>query len=230
MDARKKITIDYRRQTDLFDPAGEANGIVTIIGLGNIGSHVATTLARLGIQGLVLFDHDMVEVHNLTSQGYDVNDLGKNKVSAMAAKLEAINPDVLIDPIPFKFDAKLTNPQSKIYVIAVDTMVARKKIHAQLVNAIAKGHMPSPSHIIDGRIGGGQMEVYVCSSLGEWMATFVNNPAPDPCGGRFISYVSVMIGGVITNQVKRILLGKPITKSLMLHTDTMEVVKNFTFN
>ncbi len=65
---------------------------VGIMGLGGLGSMVATALARVGVGGLVLADYDVVEPSNLNRQQYFVNQVGTAKTTAMAENLARINP------------------------------------------------------------------------------------------------------------------------------------------
>lgn len=212
--------VDYKRQTLLFDPESY-NGMVTIIGLGNIGSHAAMTLCRLGITSFVLYDHDKVEEHNLTSQFYDTNDLKKGKAVALAEKMKATNPacKILINPVKFS-NEKLEG----IVIIAVDTMKERKRI----CNVLKK-NKSRINLLIDARIGGGQLEIYNMRTLKEWSKTFSDNPSHDPCGGRFICYTSVVTGALITNFVKRFLKEEQIDRSVIMHLDTLQILKNIQF-
>jgi hypothetical protein len=216
--------VDYRRQTLLFNPV-EFDKQVCIVGLGNIGSHAATTLAHLGIKHVVLYDDDKVEIHNLSSQNYDINDLGKNKAICIAGKISAINPD--LDAIPFnvKYEGQPTLSMSKeILIIAIDTMLGRKAICKKLKELPPESR---PEYIIDGRVGGNQIELYTCQTPEDWEKTFSDKVSHDPCGGRYIAYVSTIIGGLITNQVKKILKGEKWDKSLMMDVNSLQVVKNF---
>lgn len=215
---QRSTLVDYKRQIRLFNPRNFSKR-VTIIGLGNIGSHSALTLTRLGITDFVLYDFDQVERHNLTSQAYDVTDLGENKAVSLAKKMVNMNPGAKIDSRAEKYENQEING---ILIIAVDTMAERKRIHEVLTGP----RKELPELIIDARVGGGQLEIYTCKTMGEWKRTFTDNPSHDPCGGRFICYTSVVTGALITNTVKRYLKGESINSSVLMHLDTMEVVKN----
>ena len=65
---------------------------VLIIGAGGLGSNVAFMLVRSGIRQFILADHDTVAPSNLNRQTYFPDDVGKQKVEALAKhllKLEA---------------------------------------------------------------------------------------------------------------------------------------------
>ncbi len=219
--ASKEIEIDYKRQVNLFNPR-RYDMRVAVVGLGNIGSATALMLGRLGITELMVCDFDKVEVHNLTSQQYDVDDIGESKVSAIIKKLQAINPAVNVLGRDMRFRPGFVS--GDILIVAIDSMEGRKEICAA-IKKIPKADQPKL--IIDGRVGGDQLEVYNCKSAQAWNKTFVDNPAQDPCGGRFICYVSSIIGGIITNQVKRFIKGDKLEKSIMMNVDTLQIVKNF---
>ena len=75
------------------------NTKVCICGVGGLGSHIALSLARLGIGKLCLIDKDVVDMTNLGRQSYEVSDLGQPKVFAMKALIERITPLVQVEAI-----------------------------------------------------------------------------------------------------------------------------------
>lgn len=77
------------------------NAKVCVIGLGGLGSPVATQLTAMGVGHLRLVDRDVVEPSNLQRQHlYSMSYLGYPKVEAAAKKLSQLNPNVEIEPIP----------------------------------------------------------------------------------------------------------------------------------
>lgn len=74
---------------------------VAIVGLGGLGSASALYLALAGIGYLRLIDQDTVELHNLHRQVlYDLDNLQYPKVEAAAKRIQEINPNVDVEPIP----------------------------------------------------------------------------------------------------------------------------------
>jgi len=68
---------------------------VLCVGAGGLGSPALLYLAGAGIGTLGIVDDDQVELSNLHRQLiYTTDNLGKNKVNAAKAKLNAINPNV----------------------------------------------------------------------------------------------------------------------------------------
>ena len=70
-----------------FDQAALSSAHVLCIGAGGIVSHIAPTLVRKGVGRISLYDHDVVEVSNLSRQHFYEKDIGKNKALALAMNL-----------------------------------------------------------------------------------------------------------------------------------------------
>ena len=66
---------------------------VTIIGLGTIGSAVASLVARMPeVSQITLVDPDVYTEPNLVNQAIDISAPGNTKVEVQAALIHAINP------------------------------------------------------------------------------------------------------------------------------------------
>ncbi len=78
---------------------------VCVVGLGGLGSPAALQLAAMGVGYLRLVDRDVVEISNLQRQHiYGVNFLGYPKVEVAAKKLNELNPNIKIDPLPLSLN------------------------------------------------------------------------------------------------------------------------------
>ena len=77
---------------------------VCILGLGGLGSNVATLLARSGIGYLKLVDFDIVEASNLNRQQYRISHIGIKKTEAIKTIIKEINPFVEIEVLNKKID------------------------------------------------------------------------------------------------------------------------------
>ena len=77
---------------------------VCILGLGGLGSNVATLLARSGIGYLKLVDFDIVEASNLNRQQYRISHTGMKKTEAIKTIIKEINPFVEIEVLDVKVD------------------------------------------------------------------------------------------------------------------------------
>ncbi|MFQ5918686.1 MAG: ThiF family adenylyltransferase [Thermoplasmata archaeon] len=70
-------------------------GLVTIVGLGAVGSVAAEGLALRGVPHLRLVDRDIVDASNLERPSlFEEGDIGKPKASAAHARLRTLTPDV----------------------------------------------------------------------------------------------------------------------------------------
>jgi len=74
---------------------------VAVVGLGGLGSASTIYLALAGVGYLRLVDQDTVELHNLHRQMlYNIDNLRYPKVEVAAQKIERVNPDVKVEPVP----------------------------------------------------------------------------------------------------------------------------------
>ncbi len=80
---------------------------VTLCGVGALGTVLANTLVRAGVGHVRVIDRDFVEPSNLQRQVlFDESDVTNNlpKAEAAAAKLRAINSEVVIEPVVADID------------------------------------------------------------------------------------------------------------------------------
>jgi molybdopterin-synthase adenylyltransferase len=79
---------------------------VLVVGAGALGSPVATYLAGAGVGRLGIVDADDIELSNLHRQFLHYTpEIGQSKAHSAVAKLQLINPDVMIEPYQVRFDA-----------------------------------------------------------------------------------------------------------------------------
>ena len=115
----------YSRQLLMDDWGGRTQervraGRAIVIGLGALGSPVATYLAAAGVGTIGLVDHDDVELSNLHRQPlYLTPDIGAPKAELAAAKLGLLNPEVALEPYP----VALTEANAEAIVAGADVVV-----------------------------------------------------------------------------------------------------------
>ncbi|MCQ8893172.1 MAG: HesA/MoeB/ThiF family protein [Methanolinea sp.] len=94
----------YERQIPLLGEEGQErllHSSVCIAGAGGLGSPVAFYLAAAGIGRIRIIDSDRVSRSNLNRQIIHAEaDIGRSKVDSAARRLEALNPDIEVDPRP----------------------------------------------------------------------------------------------------------------------------------
>lgn len=118
----------YSRQI-LFDKIGEKGqekieaGIVTIVGMGALGTHVAEQLTRAGVKRLNIIDRDYVESSNLQRQTLFIeNDVKEMlpKVVAAERHLKKIREDIVIKTHIAQCDAKLLQEVARYSDVIID--------------------------------------------------------------------------------------------------------------
>lgn len=132
---------------------------VAVVGIGGVGSWAAEALARSAVGGITLIDLDMVAESNVNRQVHALDGaFGLAKVSAMAQRIKAINPDCVITEVedfvtPENVETMLDGRFD--YVIdAIDqvrakaAMIAWSKRHAvPLITAGGAGGQVDPTRI-----------------------------------------------------------------------------------
>ncbi|MGM5481350.1 MAG: HesA/MoeB/ThiF family protein [Nanobdellota archaeon] len=74
-----------------------SESIVTIVGVGGLGSVAAQLFGRMGVGTIHVIDADSVEEHNLSRQQlYTVEDISVSKAVACKSHLERINPHIRV--------------------------------------------------------------------------------------------------------------------------------------
>ena len=77
-----------------------AASTVMVLGLGGVGSNCVEALARGGVGGLVVVDHDVVQVSNINRQAIAFNStLGRKKTDVVRAMVADINPAAKVEPL-----------------------------------------------------------------------------------------------------------------------------------
>ena len=89
--SRNEIIIGKEKQEII------SNKTVAIFGIGGVGSYTIESLARCGIQNLILIDNDTVSISNINRQLIALHStVGKLKTEVMKARLLDINPNINI--------------------------------------------------------------------------------------------------------------------------------------
>jgi molybdopterin/thiamine biosynthesis adenylyltransferase len=110
---------------------GDAGGAVVVVGLGNIGSSLASYLARLpSIRKITVVDHDVYELANLESQDIAAREIGRSKAAVVAGRLRAIDPELEVIALARRVE---TVPRgllrATVILAALDSKAARVSVN-----------------------------------------------------------------------------------------------------
>ena len=145
----------FERHYDLVDTRKLAKTKVMMIGLGSLGSWAMLNMIKMGIQHIIAYDNDKVNVENFSNQIYSHIDAGLNKTDAMTSIIDIyLDED---DKCKFKFvNKKFTGGTFKydIIISAVDNMEARKDIWKSARDSL------NCQLFLDARMGGSLIQMY----------------------------------------------------------------------
>lgn len=139
-------SVFQQRTTALIGSAGQAllaRSWVAVIGLGGVGSFVVEALARSGVGHLTIVDPDHIEPSNFNRQlpALQAN-LGKNKAQAVAEHLYDINPELIIDIFPCRYQREnhstIIHGDLNYVIDAIDDVEAK----IALLTACVKENIP----------------------------------------------------------------------------------------
>jgi molybdopterin/thiamine biosynthesis adenylyltransferase len=108
-----------------------AGGEVVVVGLGNIGSNLASYLARMPlVRKITVVDHDKYELPNLESQDVAAREIGKPKAAVVARRLRAIDPELKVTALARRVE---TIPRgllrADVILAALDSKAARVSVN-----------------------------------------------------------------------------------------------------
>lgn len=201
------------RQLDLI-PMEALETPVTVIGAGAIGSFTVMTLAKMGFENITVYDFDKVSIENMSCQWYGFDDIGQNKVTALAS---AIKRDTRLGLAQrnerFEGTKNQVEELGKIVITAVDSMEARKLIW----NVCKKN--PSVQWYIDPRMAAEYALGFVMNPNDEkdvisYEKTLYTdkNSVSEPCTAKATIYTSTLIAGHVCKAVKDVITGNKYSR------------------
>lgn len=121
---------------DYFDRvAGSVNfsllqtKLVTVVGVGMVGSQIARELAKCGVGRLRLIDHDVLERANLARHALDDRFLGWNKAEGMTIYLAEQIAGIKTEALPRKIDGSVSEELLDRWLADADVVVAATDDH-----------------------------------------------------------------------------------------------------
>lgn len=156
------------RHQSIFNPAQHGGIPIHIIGVGATGSHLAMSLAELGLRNVHCYDYDHVEAHNLANQAYEADHVGQQKVDALK---QLVTAKLGYNPEGWSFtNDKVTSAETMtgIVFLLTDTMASRAEIGPTLTNAV---------YVIETRMASsyGNIFGFVPDDIEKWVATLTND-------------------------------------------------------
>ena len=116
----------FQRQEDLVPRDRLANIKATVIGVGAIGRQAVLQLAAIGVPRLQIVDFDVVDLSNVTTQGYWAGDVGRPKVEATAAAIRQLDPAIAVECVQDRYRPRMEIGQAVL--CCVDSIEARSAI------------------------------------------------------------------------------------------------------
>lgn len=173
-DAAAQIRDDLFARSASLLSRGLGGKRVLVAGLGSVGSYLTEQLARSGVGAFTLVDGERVETVNLSRTTYELKDVARPKVEALAGRLFNLNPLVKLslhekqvqDFAPDALDALVK--ESDMIVAATDDLKAQRVLNGF---AYARGRRGLFVGLYAGARGGevvitlpGETACYLCAT------------------------------------------------------------------
>ncbi|MBQ0072849.1 MAG: HesA/MoeB/ThiF family protein [Prevotella sp.] len=211
----------YSRQL-MLDEIGEAgqrklsDAKVLIVGVGGLGSPIATYLAGAGVGTIGLVDADVLSISNLQRQVlYAENQVGKPKVLCAKERLLSLNSTISIKT----YHCWLTEENAKDIISEYDIVVDGTDnfdVRFVISDECERQHKP----FVYGAICGFEGQVSVlCNGKATYRTLFPNEAEtkamPHP-GKQVIGTTPAVVGSIEANQVLQLICnyGKPLIDRL----------------
>ena len=179
---------------------------VTIVGVGGIGSWTALLISRLGVNQIILYDDDVVEIGNMSGQFYCMEDIDKTKVDSIAWAVRNYSEYLNVTSFPEKLTASTTTPVSPVVIACLDSMQARKTVFNKWKSMVLSADDRSKYLFIDGRLAAETLQVYAVAGSSDadirrYEQTLFSDDEADSeiCSYKQTSFMANMIASVITN-------------------------------
>lgn len=177
---------------------------VTIVGAGGIGSWTALLVSRLGVNRIVLYDDDVIELGNISGQLYTAEDVDMFKVSALSSELARYS--LFTNTTAFHEKFVSGKPITKVVISCLDSMSARRAVFEDWKRKALAAEDKDAWLFIDGRLSAEVFQVYAVSGSSEddmqrYSRTLFNDSEADSetCSYKQTSFMANMIASFITN-------------------------------
>lgn len=200
----------FVRQRDWYNPDTHCNPLIIIVGCGGIGSVTAEGLTRIGIKQMFLIDPDKVELHNVANQMFYSGDIGQPKVLALMDRLGRSGDNEIMCLENYWQNDTSFLQMGGIVVSAMDNMQSRKELFEHCSKSLV-------NVLIDGRLAGQVLEIYTVDMGDQTQTKAYSNSlfsdaeaTPLSCTAAGIADMMFMVGGLIVQTIRNILIEKPV--------------------
>lgn len=177
-----------------------------IVGVGGLGSPIATLLAASGVGRIGIVDFDVVSLSNLPRQTlYTTDEIGLSKVECAKRRLSAMNPDVIIESYNARFDEQMADEILARYDMVIDGCDNIETRY--LLDRVAK---KAGKPYIYGAINGfvGQVSLFHYQGAGGYNDLFPEEMAIAPTTPPAVmSTTPAIIGAIEANEAIKIAIG-----------------------
>ena len=137
---------------------------VAVVGLGAVGGYAVEGLARLGVGGLLLIDHDRVSVSNINRQLYALDStVGEQKTAVAERRVLDINPSIRVDTLELFIDGEnrgeILSWEPDLVIDAIDSLSPKVELLAEMyrrgipiVSSMGAALRRDPSKVLSGDI------------------------------------------------------------------------------
>lgn len=181
--------------------------VITIAGLGGIGSYVYYLLTRMQPSFITIYDPDVVEAVNMSGQLYSKEDLGKSKTQAMLDMAHKYSSYYRTGAFKEPFTSK--SSATSIMICGFDNMEARKVFFNSWKKYVELRPDSEQKHclFIDGRLAAEEFQVFCIRGDDKYNINryadeflFSDSEADETiCSYKQTSFMANMIGSIIIN-------------------------------
>lgn len=209
----------FVRQAELVPQEKLQELKVTIIGVGAIGRPLALQLAAIGVRHLQLIDHDSVELHNVTTQGYSMSEVGMPKVDALKEAIRTF--DRMIDVVSIQDVYRKHVATGEVVFCCVDSISTRSVIWKSLASRL--------QFWSDGRMLGETLRILAVGdedSRKHYPSTLFNQVEAQVgrCTARSTLYAASIAAGLMVHQFSRWLRGMAVEADVVMNLLAGEMV------
>lgn len=198
----------YLRNAEVVNQEKINNREAVIAGVGAVGSSLAVCLAKMGMKKIYIYDHDVVDEVNLSTQGFYHDEIGTLKVEAIRSRVLSINPKIAVEAFSKKFTGKELHPQA-VFFACVDSMQARRFVYRSAVR--------SKGILLDGRMAAETMTILVAQNgadLEEYKKTLYpdSEVAPERCTAKATIYCASVTASLLCALYKQVAMDACLVK------------------